>query len=77
MKIRKEDVYEHLEMLYEIVGDEKYLEIIRMYGGSNLYIPTYKATIRNSRNREIRKRYNGVNMVWVLIIWEILLKKTK
>ena len=32
MKIRKEDVYEHLEMLYEIVGDEKYLEIIRMYG---------------------------------------------
>ena len=33
MKIRKEDVYEHLEMLYEIVGDEKYLEIIRMYGG--------------------------------------------
>ena len=61
-KIRKEDVYEHLEMLYEIVGDEKYLEIIRMYGGSNLYIPTYKATIRNSRNREIRKRYNGVNI---------------
>ena len=57
MKIRKEDVYEHLEMLYEIVGDEKYLEIIRMYGGSNLYIPTYKATIRNSR-----KRYNGVNI---------------
>ena len=62
MKIRKEDVYEHLEMLYEIVGDEKYLEIIRMYGGSNLYIPTYKATIRNSRNREIRKRYNRVNL---------------
>ena len=61
MKIRKEDVYEHLELLYEIVGDEKYLEIVRMYGGSNLYIPTYKATIRNSRNREIRQRYNGVN----------------
>ena len=61
MKIRKEDVYEHLELLYEIVGDEKYLEIVRMYGGSNLYIPTYKATIRNSRNREIKKKYNGVN----------------
>ena len=28
MKIRKEDVYEHLELLYEIVGDEKYLEIV-------------------------------------------------
>ena len=61
MKIRKEGVYEHLQMLYEIIGYEKYLEIVRMYGGSNLYIPTYKATIRNSRNREIKKRYNGVN----------------
>ena len=61
MKIRKEDLYEHLELLYEIVGEEKYLEIVRMYGGSNLYIPTYKATIRNSRNREIKRRYNGVN----------------
>jgi len=61
MKLRKEDVYENLEMLYEIVGEEKYLEIVRMYGGSNLYIPTYKATIRNSRNREIRKKYNGLN----------------
>ena len=46
MKLIKEDIYEHLELLYEIVGEEKYLEIVRMYGGSNLYIPTYKATIR-------------------------------
>lgn len=61
MKLIKEDIYEHLELLYEIVGEEKYLEIVKMYGGSNLYIPTYKATIRNSRNREIKKKYNGVN----------------
>ena len=61
MKIRKEDVYEHLELLYEIVGEEKYLEIVKMYGGANLYIPTYKATIRNSRNREIKRKYNGIN----------------
>ena len=61
MKLIKEDIYEHLELLYEIVGEEMYLEIVRMYGGSNLYIPTYKATISNSRNREITKKYNGVN----------------
>ena len=61
MRIRKEDVYEHLELLYEIVGEEKYLEIVRMYGGANLYIPSYKATIRNSRNREIKRKYNGIN----------------
>lgn len=48
-------------MLYEIVGEEKYLEIVKMYGGTSLYIPTYKATIRNSRNREIIKKYNWIN----------------
>ena len=47
--------------MYEIVGEEKFLEIIRMYGGSNLYIPTYKSVVRSSRNREIAKRYNGIN----------------
>ena len=38
MKLRKEDVYEHLELLYEIVGQEKYLEIVRMYGGKVIFI---------------------------------------
>lgn len=61
MKLKREDVYESLEILYEIVGQEKYLEIIRMYGGGNLYIPTYKSAIRNLRDREIISKYNGVN----------------
>ena len=61
MKIEAYDVIENLALMYDIVGEEKFLEIIRMYGGSNLYIPTYKSVIRSSRNREIAKRYNGVN----------------
>jgi len=61
MKIEAYDVIENLALMYDIVGEEKFLEIIRMYGGSNLYIPTYKSVIRSSRNREISKRYNGVN----------------
>jgi len=61
MKIKVYDFIENLTLMYEIVGEEKFLEIIRMYGGSNLYIPTYKSVIRSSRNREIAKRYNGVN----------------
>ena len=61
MKIKAYYVIEILAFMYEIVGEEKFLEIIRMYGGSNLYIPTYKSVVRSSRNREIAKRYNGIN----------------
>jgi Mor family transcriptional regulator len=61
MKIKAKDICDKLDLLFEIVGEEKFLEITKMYGGNNVYIPTYKSTIRNSRNREIVKRYNGVN----------------
>ena len=61
MKIKAYYVIEILALMYEIVGEEKFLEIIRMYGGSNLYIPTYKSVVRSSRNREIAQRYNGIN----------------
>ena len=59
MKIKAYYVIENLALMYEIVGEEKFLEIIRMYGGNNLYIPTYKSVIRSSRNRDIVNRYNG------------------
>lgn len=61
MKIKAKDICDKLDLLFEIVGEEKFLEITKMYGGNNVYIPTYKSTIRNSRNREIIRRYNGVN----------------
>ena len=61
MNLRREDVIESLELLVDIVGEEKYLDITRMYGGMSLYIPTYKSALRNARNREIAIKYNGVN----------------
>ena len=61
MKVEAYDVIENLSLMYEIVGEEKFLEIIRMYGGNNLFIPTYKSVIRSSRNRDIVNRYNGFN----------------
>lgn len=61
MSLRSEDICFNLETLYEIVGEKEYIEITRMYGGSAIYIPTYNSTMRNHRNRDIIKRYNGVN----------------
>lgn len=62
MNIKSGDISENLEMLLEIVGKEKFLEIARMYGGSNVYIPTYSSAIKSARNREIIKKYNGFNV---------------
>lgn len=50
-----------MKVKIEDVGEKKILEIARMYGGNNVYIQTFKSVIRNARNREIVKRYNGVN----------------
>lgn len=52
---------EILDILVEIVGYDKFLEICKNYGGNNLYIPTYNSAIRNTRNLDIIKRYNGIN----------------
>ena len=48
-------------MLVDIIGEESYLEISKMYGGMSLYTPTYKSALRSARNREIARRYDGVN----------------
>lgn len=61
MKVKIDDVIDGLALMYDIVGEEKFLEIVKMYGGSNVYIPTYKSVIRNYRNREIISKFNGVN----------------
>ena len=61
MNIDVMDVGINLINLFEIVGEEKFLEISRLYGGNNEYIPTYKSVIRCSRNRKIMRKFNGVN----------------
>ncbi|WP_195939305.1 Mor transcription activator family protein [Romboutsia sp. 1001713B170131_170501_G6] len=63
MKLRDEDVCERLEILLDIVGEEKFLEISRMYGGTNIYIPKYSSYLRLIRNRDILRKYNGVNVL--------------
>ena len=49
MRVKIDDVIDSLALMYDIVGEEKFLEIVKMYGGSNVYIPTYKSVIRNCR----------------------------
>ena len=61
MKVEITDISDNMVAMYDAIGEEKFIEVVRLYGGNNVYIPTYKSVIRASRDREIIKRYNGVN----------------
>lgn len=61
MEIKKEDVSNILRPMMEIVGMEDFIEIVKVYGGDTIYIPTYKALTIQERNREINTAYNGFN----------------
>ncbi|MBY2478947.1 transcriptional regulator [Clostridioides difficile] len=61
MKVKLEDIPVQFHAMIEIVGIDKFIEIIKLYGGTNTYIPTCKGIFRYARDREIVRQFNGVN----------------
>lgn len=61
MLVRLEDIPENFHAMVEVIGIENFLELSKLYGGMNMYIPIYSCIIREARNREIIEKYNGVN----------------
>lgn len=55
------NVSEKVEDLIEILGTELFEEVVKVFGGGTIYIPTYNSMIRSRRNRDIAKKFNGVN----------------
>lgn len=55
------NVSEKVEDLIEILGTELFEEVVKVFGGGTIYIPTYNSMIRSRRNRNIAKKFNGVN----------------
>ncbi|WP_434796160.1 Mor transcription activator family protein [Terrisporobacter vanillatitrophus] len=62
MEVVKDDIPYDLHTMVDIVGINNFLEICKMYGGTNIYIPVHKKVILGKRNREIIKEYNGKNI---------------
>lgn len=56
-----DDIPYDLHTMVDIVGEDDFLEICKMYGGSSVYIPVYRKAIMGHRNRKIVKEYNGRN----------------
>lgn len=62
MDLMYDDIPSSLQNMYEIVGAEKFLEIIGVYSGSMVYFPSSKKIRRGMRDRDIVRRYNGYNI---------------
>lgn len=60
--IKIEDIPEEFIGLVNFMGIEKFIEFCNEYGGIAIYFPSKKTLLRNGRNREIIKRYNGKNI---------------
>ena len=60
--IKIEDIPEEFVGLANFMGIDKFIEFCNEYGGIAIYFPSKKTLLRNGRNREIIKRYNGKNI---------------
>lgn len=62
MDLKLEDIPDKFHILIDIIGIDKFIEILKVYGGDSLYIPTYKSIIKIKRNEEIKTKFNGFNI---------------
>lgn len=62
MSIRMEDIPYNLHGMVEIIGMDTFEELVKIYGGTLVYIPVYKRIIIPERNRKIIEEYNGNNL---------------
>lgn len=58
---KSEDMTEEQKILIDTVGADCFMELVRVYGGSCVYIPKNDNIMRSIRNRNIRNDFNGRN----------------
>ena len=56
-----EDMTEEQKMLIDTIGADCFMDLVRVYGGSYVYIPKNDNIVRSIRNRNIRNDFNGLN----------------
>lgn len=59
--LSKEDLPLLLQDLVDLIGIESFIKLIKVYGGSSLYIPNENSVLKPIRNRLIKEHFNGNN----------------
>lgn len=59
--IKIQDLQGEQRQIAETIGLEAYLKLVKIYGGTNIYIAKIDKLLSIKRDREIVKRFNGYN----------------
>ena len=57
-----DDIPYELQAMVNLIGFDDFLQISKLYGGGNIYIPVYNKVIMGERNRQIANSFNGKNI---------------
>ena len=77
MEITKDDIPYQLHQLLDIIGQDKFLQVCKMYGGTAIYIPMYKTIIIGPRNKELIKNFNGKNINELSVKYDMSKENTR
>lgn len=58
-ELTKEDLPKGVMDIVDSIGVNAFKELVRLAGGSNLYIPNERSIVKEFRNKKIRKSFNG------------------
>ena len=57
--LTKEDLPEGVMDIVDTIGIDAFKDLVRLAGGSNLYIPNESSLIKSYRNKKIREDFGG------------------
>ena len=60
--ISLEDLQEQHRNYAEIIGIDKLLELAKMYGGTQIYIPKPEELLKNRKSKAISEEFDGTNI---------------
>ena len=63
-EIKREDMPESVWDIVDIVGIDAFKDLVRLFGGTSMYIPNEVSLIRSFRNRFIRENFDGDYMIF-------------
>lgn len=59
--LTKEDLPIQLREIADLIGMEMFIQLIKFYGGSTIYVPTENSILKPVRNQLIKRNFNGSN----------------
>lgn len=69
--VKIEELPDEMQILAHLIGLENLFKLSHYANGSQIYIPVPETFLRNARNREIKREYNGFNCKEISKRWKI------